>query len=505
MRKATLYGLALVCVCLLFALSGPSAQEIVTGAHDPFLGAYVSTSNSEARDTAGPAAQPPDAETLYGVDIATRTLLVVDKATAAVTPVGPAGTQYSGGLAFNPETGLLFAIDYVTGELVTIDPRNGKTVLIGNTGVQLLHGLARDPADGTLYVSNAAYVLSSILYRLDSSTGAATAIGPIGHFDISALALDPTTGILYGAEGGPYDFGELITIDVVTGAGTLVGLTHRITGLAFDATGALYASDTGLDSPRQSSLYAIDKATGAWSLIGTMDAAISIVLDIEFALRDDQVGGVTLCHRPSGSTGSGHTITVGPAAVPAHLAHGDESGPCPRLISAALSVESVTADPAVFFKENASDVPGDDSVLVDVMLRMGTAQGIDGYSLEVHFDPAMVQVTQVEGSVTPFGACNAINPTCLMPSPICFDNLANGNANATGTLLAGVAVLGACPTYNASGEVTLFTLGFTATSIGQSRIVLISGPSSGDCEIYNDALDLGIPCLDGNATISASQ
>jgi hypothetical protein len=31
MRKAALYGLALVCVCLLFALSGPEAQKMMTG------------------------------------------------------------------------------------------------------------------------------------------------------------------------------------------------------------------------------------------------------------------------------------------------------------------------------------------------------------------------------------------------------------------------------------------------------------------------------------------
>jgi hypothetical protein len=31
MRKAAVYGLALVCVCMLFALSGPSAQRIVNG------------------------------------------------------------------------------------------------------------------------------------------------------------------------------------------------------------------------------------------------------------------------------------------------------------------------------------------------------------------------------------------------------------------------------------------------------------------------------------------
>jgi hypothetical protein len=31
MRKAALYGLAVICVCMLFALSGPSAQRIVNG------------------------------------------------------------------------------------------------------------------------------------------------------------------------------------------------------------------------------------------------------------------------------------------------------------------------------------------------------------------------------------------------------------------------------------------------------------------------------------------
>lgn len=39
-------------------------------------------------------------------------------------------------------------------------------------------------------------------------------------------------------------------------------------------------------------------------------------------------GKVTLCHVPPGNPANAHTIEVGAAAVPAHLAHGDTLGPC---------------------------------------------------------------------------------------------------------------------------------------------------------------------------------
>jgi hypothetical protein len=38
---------------------------------------------------------------------------------------------------------------------------------------------------------------------------------------------------------------------------------------------------------------------------------------------------VTICHRPPGNPGNAHTISVGAAAVPAHLGHGDTLGACP--------------------------------------------------------------------------------------------------------------------------------------------------------------------------------
>jgi hypothetical protein len=39
-------------------------------------------------------------------------------------------------------------------------------------------------------------------------------------------------------------------------------------------------------------------------------------------------GKVTICHYPGGNKNKGHTLSVGQAAVNAHLAHGDKLGPC---------------------------------------------------------------------------------------------------------------------------------------------------------------------------------
>ncbi len=43
---------------------------------------------------------------------------------------------------------------------------------------------------------------------------------------------------------------------------------------------------------------------------------------------DDGDGLVTICHIPPGHSGNAHTITVSVRALPAHLAHGDQCGPC---------------------------------------------------------------------------------------------------------------------------------------------------------------------------------
>jgi hypothetical protein len=39
-------------------------------------------------------------------------------------------------------------------------------------------------------------------------------------------------------------------------------------------------------------------------------------------------GSVVICHHPPGNPTNERTLSVGESAVPAHLAHGDELGPC---------------------------------------------------------------------------------------------------------------------------------------------------------------------------------
>ncbi len=112
---------------------------------------------------------------------------------------------------------------------------------------------------------------TSSLFTIDKLTAAITLVGSVGFQNISALEFDPTTGVLYGAHAGGTTAGYLITIDVQTGAGTFVANTHRINGLAIDASGALFASENGLFAGSPNPLLSIDKLTGAWTLIGTIN------------------------------------------------------------------------------------------------------------------------------------------------------------------------------------------------------------------------------------------
>jgi len=65
-------------------------------------------------------------------------------------------------------------------------------------------------------------------------------------------------------------------------------------------------------------------------LLAVMMALAAMMLAAAPAFAQD--GGdnkVTICHIPPGNPENAHTISVGEAAVPAHLAHGDFEGPCP--------------------------------------------------------------------------------------------------------------------------------------------------------------------------------
>ena len=60
---------------------------------------------------------------------------------------------------------------------------------------------------------------------------------------------------------------------------------------------------------------------------------LGIVIAASAVAMADGVPKITICHVPPGNPANFHEITVGAPAVPAHLAHGDNIGPCSGVFS----------------------------------------------------------------------------------------------------------------------------------------------------------------------------
>ncbi len=181
-------------------------------------------------------------------------------------------------------------------------------------------------------------------------------------------------------------------------------------------------------------------------------------------------------------------------------------------ITANLSIDPFTGtpNPAVFLEKQQTT---GDLVTVRVNLHTTNAVTFDAYTLEFHYDPTLVQVSDVfEINSTLLGDCCFPNDTTCTPNqPLCEFNAEAANTN--GTLLIGIA----SPTNLATGlpyqtatvssDTTLITLGFVAaTAIDPpgTRIQLISA-GHGSCEILLALAPQGVPCVDGNATMTAGR
>jgi len=58
------------------------------------------------------------------------------------------------------------------------------------------------------------------------------------------------------------------------------------------------------------------------------EPCMSAPADAQASAEASSQDRVTICHIPPGNPANAHSITVGSAAVPAHLAHGDTEGAC---------------------------------------------------------------------------------------------------------------------------------------------------------------------------------
>jgi hypothetical protein len=109
----------------------------------------------------------------------------------------------------------------------------------------------------------------SVLYRINPVSGVAAAVGPMNVFDCGGLARDPLSGTLFAAARNPTTSEQsLWTVDDATGAATLVGalgVASTISDLSFRSDGALFSIHAiGIDLP----VATVNAATGAATPLG---------------------------------------------------------------------------------------------------------------------------------------------------------------------------------------------------------------------------------------------
>ena len=207
----------------------------------------------------GPAAASA-AEGLYGIDL-TLGLIHVDPATAAATVIGPLGLAVgSAGADFDCD-GTLWAYSQAgaaTMDLYTVDLATGAATVAQSfavPGLSTTSGFEFGPDEATPYWRNGAS-----LYTLDRAAGTVQLVGPAGS-GVSLTMPASCDQFLAGDCGGGGC--TLARIDPATAAVAPIGPTDGIsfTSLAAAPDGTLYAHSNG-------SLYRLDPATGAPTLIG---------------------------------------------------------------------------------------------------------------------------------------------------------------------------------------------------------------------------------------------
>ena len=153
-----------------------------------------------------------------------------------------------------------YAVDFST--LYSVDLATATATPIGPVGERdTPEGLALSPG-GALFGTDA----SGNLYIISSTTGAATFIGDTGLGDIEGLTFRGSTLIGTDFSGQT----SLYALDTATAAPTLLVTTNPGQGVARSLT--LLDSNTGLfasDSPPNSSLVTVDLSTGSTTVLST--------------------------------------------------------------------------------------------------------------------------------------------------------------------------------------------------------------------------------------------
>jgi len=153
----------------------------------------------------------------------------------------------------------------------------------------------------------------NLLYRYDTATGEKTLVGwpvPQGaHANEQwwGASWDAATGNFYAVTNANNGWSGLYSIDLNSAAATFIGQVDigqatTIADIAVDQNGQMYGLDTASDS-----LLAIDKTTGAASVVGPLGVDANFAQGMKF----DRASG-TLYWMAYGANGSGMAATIDP-------------------------------------------------------------------------------------------------------------------------------------------------------------------------------------------------
>jgi hypothetical protein len=167
-------------------------------------------------------------------------LIIIDPATALVTPIGLTGPDPTRwvltDIAIDPTTGVMYAVSGYDQKFFTGNTETGQFVQTGSTQLGFQNGgaLAADMTGAIFGVDNFS------LYTYSKTNGLPTLIGATGLGNlVRAADFNRSNNVMYGLEGGGgvdnNHLRWLVTFDLTTGLGTRVGPipVNNLDALAF--------------------------------------------------------------------------------------------------------------------------------------------------------------------------------------------------------------------------------------------------------------------------------
>jgi len=223
---------------VLYVATGTFGVQGILFTIDPATGALLTTVgvlHDAAGNNYGMAGMKydPFSGILYGVTADSSPtdpnwLIIIDPATALVTPIGLTGPDPSRwvltDIAIDPTTGIMYAVSGFDQKFFTGNTQTGQFVQTGSTQLGFQNGgaLAADMTGAIFGVDNFSF------YTYDKTNGLPTLIGTTGLGNlVRAADFNRSNNVMYGLEGGGgvdnNHLRWLVTFDLTTGLGTRVG------------------------------------------------------------------------------------------------------------------------------------------------------------------------------------------------------------------------------------------------------------------------------------------